>query len=148
MFSSILLIVLFIFFSSRRRYTICALVTGVQTFALPISGPFTVGGRANQSAFYGQATLSLDGLLDGVKLTGGVRHTKDDFLLRTAAAVTNPVTGVMTPARLPGGALDVQVQPLTTSGTNYTFSIDYKVTPELLVYAAPRKGYVPGDRKS
>src|SRR3546814_8671039 len=27
----------FFFFSSRRRHTICALVTGVQTFALPIS---------------------------------------------------------------------------------------------------------------
>src|SRR3546814_212051 len=28
----------FVFFSSRRRHTICALVTGVQTCALPISG--------------------------------------------------------------------------------------------------------------
>src|SRR3546814_12087586 len=28
------------FFSSRRRHTICALVTGVQTCALPISGSF------------------------------------------------------------------------------------------------------------
>src|SRR3546814_2509450 len=27
------------FFSSRRRHTSCALVTGVQTCALPISGP-------------------------------------------------------------------------------------------------------------
>src|SRR3546814_3065908 len=27
------------FFSSRRRHTRCALVTGVQTCALPISGP-------------------------------------------------------------------------------------------------------------
>src|SRR3546814_3771808 len=31
-------IVLIIFFSSRRRHTICALVTGVQTCALPIYG--------------------------------------------------------------------------------------------------------------
>src|SRR3546814_2253550 len=29
-----------VFFSSRRRHTICALVTGVQTCALPISRPF------------------------------------------------------------------------------------------------------------
>src|SRR3546814_9427400 len=29
----------FFFFSSRRRHTICALVTGVQTCALPISDP-------------------------------------------------------------------------------------------------------------
>src|SRR3546814_11182110 len=28
-----------VFFSSRRRHTRCALVTGVQTCALPISGP-------------------------------------------------------------------------------------------------------------
>src|SRR3546814_2195356 len=31
-------IVLLFFFSSRRRHTRCALVTGVQTCALPISG--------------------------------------------------------------------------------------------------------------
>src|SRR3546814_9155098 len=30
------LCILFFFFSSRRRHTICALVTGVQTCALPI----------------------------------------------------------------------------------------------------------------
>src|SRR3546814_7779606 len=30
------------FFSSRRRHTRCALVTGVQTCALPISLPFVV----------------------------------------------------------------------------------------------------------
>src|SRR3546814_5251091 len=32
--------VFFFFFSSRRRHTRCALVTGVQTCALPISLPF------------------------------------------------------------------------------------------------------------
>src|SRR3546814_2039611 len=31
---------MFFFFSSRRRHTRCALVTGVQTGALPISTPF------------------------------------------------------------------------------------------------------------
>src|SRR3546814_12245082 len=43
---------------------------GITTLNLGYSatGPFTVGGRAHQSAFYGQATLSLDGLPDGVKL--------------------------------------------------------------------------------
>src|SRR3546814_5977404 len=35
-------ICLFFFFSSRRRHTRCALVTGVQTCALPISLPFEV----------------------------------------------------------------------------------------------------------
>src|SRR3546814_2945073 len=32
----------FFFFSSRRRHTRCALVTGVQTCALPICEPFKV----------------------------------------------------------------------------------------------------------
>src|SRR3546814_7465348 len=39
--------VIFLFFSSRRRHTICALVTGVQTCALPI---FPVRLRAAREA--------------------------------------------------------------------------------------------------
>src|SRR3546814_9773023 len=35
----------FFFFSSRRRHTRCALVTGVQTCALPISGDPARGGH-------------------------------------------------------------------------------------------------------
>src|SRR3546814_4986336 len=34
---------MFFFFSSRRRHTSCALVTGVQTCALPISAPGSQG---------------------------------------------------------------------------------------------------------
>src|SRR3546814_10343754 len=33
---------MFFFFSSRRRHTSCALVTGVQTCALPISDPAAI----------------------------------------------------------------------------------------------------------
>src|SRR3546814_1229260 len=35
----IMLLIRSVFLSSRRRHTRCALVTGVQTCALPISGP-------------------------------------------------------------------------------------------------------------
>lgn len=113
---------------------------GVATLNLGWSAgkPFTVGGRANQNAFYGQATLGLDGILDGVHLTAGVRRTKDDFLLLTQAATSNPVTGVFTPSGV------TATQALKTSGTNYNFSLDYKATPDLLFYVATRKGYVPG----
>src|SRR3546814_11989912 len=51
--------VLFRFFSSRRRHTRCALVTGVQTCALPIS------------SVYGQLRVEP---LSGLTLTGGVRN--------------------------------------------------------------------------
>src|SRR3546814_4701020 len=40
----------FVFFSSRRRHTRCALVTGVQTCALPIYfGPFASAGAVTQT---------------------------------------------------------------------------------------------------
>src|SRR3546814_15086144 len=38
------------FFSSRRRHTRCALVTGVQTCALPISARSTTGSRQKSNA--------------------------------------------------------------------------------------------------
>src|SRR3546814_4985151 len=45
-------VLLVFFFSSRRRHTRCALVTGVQTCALPISGLLAVKGMT--SALYGK----------------------------------------------------------------------------------------------
>src|SRR3546814_10645223 len=50
MFSSCMCvsICLYFFFSSRRRHTRCALVTGVQTCALPISRRSTPHARCNQ----------------------------------------------------------------------------------------------------
>src|SRR3546814_14135925 len=42
--------VLFFFFSSRRRHTRCALVTGVQTCALPITRAETLIGAARGAA--------------------------------------------------------------------------------------------------
>src|SRR3546814_8250974 len=41
---------MFFFYSSRRRHTRCALVTGVQTCALPISRREGMGRQAGQAA--------------------------------------------------------------------------------------------------
>src|SRR3546814_5423675 len=38
LFGLVIIALVYFFFSSRRRHTRCALVTGVQTCALPISG--------------------------------------------------------------------------------------------------------------
>src|SRR3546814_6995683 len=46
-FSCYFYIFCFFFFSSRRRHTICALVTGVQTCALPISAATSCGARTD-----------------------------------------------------------------------------------------------------
>lgn len=100
--------------------------------------PFAIGGAATQKAYYGQATLSLDGLINGVHLTAGYRHSNDDVSQTTAAAVTNYVTGAITPSATQ------TTSAISTAGDGYNFSIDYKPTRGLLLYATTRKGYVPG----
>src|SRR3546814_5352273 len=71
-----LVFVLFVFFSSRRRHTRCALVTGVQTCALPICDAFmeryldTVG----ESAYASVGAYQLEGL--GAQL---FRRVEGDF---------------------------------------------------------------------
>src|SRR3546814_9096247 len=48
------------FFSSRRRHTRCALVTGVQTCALPIYVAPTVRGGILVTWSYGQRSVEID----------------------------------------------------------------------------------------
>src|SRR3546814_9711128 len=48
----------FFFFSSRRRHTRCALVTGVQTCALPISGNLFVRLEGDDSNLAGQIHIN------------------------------------------------------------------------------------------
>src|SRR3546814_8233299 len=59
---------IFFFFSSRRRHTRCALVTGVQTCALPISAAHTefTGRIGNGQNFASNSDGLLGGLLGGL----------------------------------------------------------------------------------
>src|SRR3546814_8467932 len=50
-------LVFFFFFSSRRRHTRCALVTGVQTCALPISGDVDLAALAARTDRFTGADL-------------------------------------------------------------------------------------------
>src|SRR3546814_1085077 len=56
----LMLFVLVFFFSSRRRHTRCALVTGVQTCALPIYVRAGFGDRADEAAACGFPVASAD----------------------------------------------------------------------------------------
>src|SRR3546814_8301866 len=82
-FVSFLYCVLFFFFSSRRRHTRCALVTGVQTCALPISILLQEPMAAIPSAL-GEWDLTLDD--DGKRLVyvfdAKAEHTGIPSLLR------------------------------------------------------------------
>src|SRR3546814_10712487 len=82
--STIRLSIVFCFFSSRRRHTRCALVTGVQTCALPISrevfcrqparqpgsrGPELVAGEGGTSRDSGTGSQRLRPLLESVQMS-------------------------------------------------------------------------------
>src|SRR3546814_8105577 len=69
-----LLCLFYFFFSSRRRHTRCALVTGVQTCALPISGGRIDGVEVDQRLAHGlvgeaQCATVLDQLAVAVAAT-------------------------------------------------------------------------------
>src|SRR3546814_2350497 len=62
----------FFFFSSRRRHTRCALVTGVQTCALPISGTFSLADAALNFLW-----VAFGGIAVGVGLTWSIGRAKE-----------------------------------------------------------------------
>src|SRR3546814_9178204 len=67
-------------FSSRRRHTRCALVTGVQTCALPICLPDMYGTWRHLAFTYDETTSTLAVYLDGeaLSLPEAVSHPKVD----------------------------------------------------------------------
>src|SRR3546814_4666462 len=88
--------VFFFFFSSRRRHTRCALVTGVQTCALPISAGAglyrpareAVGRALYQSAAGDGALADRGGTPDGRKCPRSEEHTSElQSLMRISYAV-------------------------------------------------------------
>src|SRR3546814_3325300 len=77
-----LVLFVFFFFSSRRRHTRCALVTGVQTCALPISWSIVDPRRKT---------------LDGVAITiSGLDRSITDVLVRIVPIQGNARTQFMT----------------------------------------------------
>src|SRR3546814_4968950 len=80
------------FFSSRRRHTRCALVTGVQTCALPISpeAELLLGHAIADGAAADEAVLSLRALgAESVLLKGGHLHEGDKVTDRHADDATS-----------------------------------------------------------
>src|SRR3546814_20918061 len=97
--------VVFVFLSSRRRHTRCALVTGVQTCALPISG----GGKAMIAEFEGGGgsafrPYALD--LAHKHVSEMQRHARLAHPPIFAPAVANPYRGMVVEVPLPLQALD------------------------------------------
>src|SRR3546814_13330952 len=82
----------FFFFSSRRRHTRCALVTGVQTCALPIFGD---AARSRLAARGGGGAQRPDDRGDG---PGGARAGRSELARRSVrGTLAGPPTGARPP---------------------------------------------------
>src|SRR3546814_6833231 len=84
------------FFSSRRRHTRCALVTGVQTCALPISGPLL---RAPRRRAVAEAARLVAGTDDAVRRAGHSRRGLTTTPQRRARRRHPPQDGAAAAAR-------------------------------------------------
>jgi len=99
---------------------------------------FKLGGSDKEEAVFGQATVDLSALLEGLHFTAGYRDTKNRSRVLEQTAVLDPATGRVSP----GVVLPAKVS--RSSGEGYTLALDWKVNDDLLLYATHRKGYKPG----
>jgi iron complex outermembrane recepter protein len=103
---------------------------------------FQDGGHAQESAAYGQVTFDLGKIrLDGWRLTGGYRQSWSQQSQTTIATTVSYPSGLFTPSVVSGAATTTSA---SSSGYNYTVSLDGQLTSHLLAYVTTRRGYVPG----
>src|SRR3546814_1408711 len=101
--------VIFFFFSSRRRHTRCALVTGVQTCALPICQPLSLDSTSTTRAAY---------LFDTIELT-------KQFLVNAGVRLDNyRISGDFTQRNYTG----TQSESSSWNMFNYQLGLVYKPT--------------------
>src|SRR3546814_2500257 len=83
------------FFSSRRRHTRCALVTGVQTCALPIYEPSVVAIRMDSRGAKKVEAVGRAGYRDADRHAGAVARQADDphVMAEILAAELRAATG-------------------------------------------------------
>lgn len=96
-----------------------------------IIGPFpaVLNNRANSHAVFGQATIDFGkaGLIDGLSLTGGLRHTWDETSTYTQIYVLAPTSG--------SGKFQY---------TSYNASLDYQFARGIHAYITSRDAYKAG----
>src|SRR3546814_9548710 len=116
------------FFSSRRRHTRCALVTGVQTCALPIYKAvfaqigYDVTDRLTFNAGMRWSWDKVSACGGAVSLTGYVSEDE----CRDVAG-TDAIDGIGTVSN-------------KSDAPSWTIDFDYKVNPDWLLYVVSRRG--------
>jgi iron complex outermembrane recepter protein len=100
---------------------------------------FSDGGFDTEVAVYTQETINLDKVgVHGLSLTGGYRFTWDHSTLTTLPANVVYPAGTFVPGATPS------TDALSTSGYNFTFSVQEQVNRGLMFYVTVARAYVPG----
>ena len=129
-------------------------LSNYQLFA-PDGAPFDINKNIFQrsdtinksQAAYAQGTFAVT---EGLKFTAGVRYTKDDAKISLVSMSPRYTFFGPEVCALPAGAQGVDsvncVRKLDASfhAVTYNFSLDYRVSEGLLVYATTRRGYNGG----
>ena len=92
-----------------------------------------------QSGFFGQATIDFaDFGFDDLRFTAGYRRSRVTNSLVAVGATINPATGLQRneASQIPAD--------LKQTADSYTFTLDYKVTPDILAYITTRRGFKQG----
>jgi len=106
--------------------------------------------QANRSrGLFGQTTIGLNGIVDGLGLTLGYRHTWDDVSFGVAfAGSANQVPSPGDPCFSVFGSVYPDNCLVSDSashdGDSYTVGLDWKISPSILLYLASRQGYKSG----
>ena len=99
---------------------------------------FTADGVNKQRGVFGQFTVDLSEiLLDGLKLTAGYRKSFNDVSSKALAVVPTPGGGYR-------AGEQVGSTSFSESAPSWTFSLDYEINEDSLVYLAHRRGFKPG----
>lgn len=94
-----------------------------------------------QTGLFGKTTINLgDFGLDDVHFTAGYRRSHVKQALTIIPSTVDPVRGIV-----PTGAALITPPPLSQSANSYTFALDWKIAPKVLVYGTTRHGFKAGD---
>ena len=105
-------------------------------------GPFVdiVERRDRSRAVFGQFTYDLSDLIPNLKFTGGVRYTADWRSQTSSDYIVSPTACTLSGAN---GSCSLHQTAGFTAPTG-SMSLDYQVTPKILLYVTGRRGYKSG----
>lgn len=107
----------------------------------PIGG-YTLDRKQIERGYFAQGTIDFSRLVEGLHFTGGYRRTKSISSSATTPAVFAP--NALGGSYVPSTAPTAPPFAFKESADSYSLTVDWQATPDVLVYAAHRRGFKPG----